>query len=327
MVRAILLLFFLATAACGENANVPEERQGPSPGSSPSQEHPAVTTRNLSSKGSTRLVLLGTGTPVPEPTRSGPASAVVAGNRAYIVDFGAGVVRRAAEAFQMGISPLDPTRLTRAFATHLHSDHTVGYTDLILTPQAGGRRSPLQVYGPPGIRAMTDHLTAAYREDLQVRTHGRPPEETPGYQVKVHEIREGPVYRDENVAVTAFPVRHAPWAHAFGYRFDTADRVIVISGDTAPTDTVAKACDGCDILLHEVYCQKGFQALPPGIQPYHASAHTSTAELADIAAKARPKLLVLYHQLFFGCSEEEMMTELTSRYAGEVRFGNDLDVF
>lgn len=327
MGRGLLLLSFLLAAACGEEPNAPEEHPEATMPPMPGSDRHAVPGRPPFPKGSTRLVLLGTGTPVPEPTRSGPASAVVAGDRAYLVDFGAGVVRRAAEAYQMGISALAPTRLTRAFATHLHSDHTSGYADLILTPQAVGRRFPLQVYGPPGIRAMTDHLMAAYREDLQVRTRGRPPEGVPGYQVEVHEIREGTVYRDENVAVSAFPVRHAPWEHAFGYRFETPDRVIVISGDTAPAKSVVKACNGCDILLHEVYCQKGFRALPPGLQPYHASAHTSTAELADIAARARPKRLVLYHQLFFECSEADIMEELTGRYNGKVSFGNDLDIY
>ncbi len=99
----------------------------------------------------TRVVLLGTGTPGPLPDRSGPATAIVVNDTAYLVDFGPGVVRRANAAFlDKGIKALEPTKLRVAFVTHLHSDHTVGYPDLIFTPWTVGRRVPLEVYGPKG---------------------------------------------------------------------------------------------------------------------------------------------------------------------------------
>jgi len=125
-------------------------------------------------KGSgTRVVLLGTGNPQPDPDRSGPATAVVVDGSAYLVDFGPGVVRRAAAAFRdKGVKALEPANLRVVFATHLHSDHTAGYPDLILTPWVMGRRSPLEVYGPEGIRSMTEHVLAAYKEDIRVRTEG-----------------------------------------------------------------------------------------------------------------------------------------------------------
>ena len=115
----------------------------------------------------TAVVLLGTGTPNADPDRSGPAVAVVVNGQPYLVDFGPGVVRRAAAASRSGVDALEVTNLTRAFVTHLHSDHTVGYADLIFTPWVLGRAVPLQVYGPKGLRAMTRHLTAAYREDIK----------------------------------------------------------------------------------------------------------------------------------------------------------------
>src|SRR5439155_27301645 len=97
-------------------------------------------------KSGPRVVLLGTGTPRPFPDRSGPATAIVVGDRAYLVDFGPGVVRRAAAAAERSTSALDPARITVAFATHLHSDHTAGLPDLILTPWVMGR-TQLDVYG------------------------------------------------------------------------------------------------------------------------------------------------------------------------------------
>ena len=201
----------------------------------------------------TLVVMLGTGTPNPDPERSGPAVAIIAGGKPYLVDCGPGVVRRAEAAFLTGVSALDMPNLTRLFVTHLHSDHTAGYADLILTPWVLEREEPLEVYGPPGICSMTDHILAAYAEDIDVRIHGSQPQNESGIQVNAHEIEAGEIYRDENVTVTAFPVVHGDWAHAFGYRFDTTDRAIVISGDTVATDAVVDACSGCDVLVHEVY--------------------------------------------------------------------------
>src|SRR4029450_6385522 len=83
----------------------------------------------------TQVVMLGTGTPGPDPDRSGPATAIVVNATPYLIDFGPGIVRRAkAAVIEKGVKALEPINLRVAFATHLHSDHTVGYPDLILTP-------------------------------------------------------------------------------------------------------------------------------------------------------------------------------------------------
>jgi len=275
----------------------------------------------------TRVVMLGTGTPNADPDRSGPAVAVIAGGRAYLVDCGPGVVRRAAAAAARGIRALEADRLSIVFVTHLHSDHTVGLPDLMLTPWVLERRMPLEVYGPPGIKDMTDHLLAAYAEDIRIRQSGLEPEKSEGYKVNAHEIEEGVVYSDSNVTVTAIAVPHANWEHAFGYRFEARDRVIVISGDTRPSETIARACNGCDVLVHEVYSTRGFKSRPSVWQRYHADAHTSTEQLAGIATWARPKLLVLYHQLFWGVSDEDLVREVHRGYSGAVVSARDLDVY
>ena len=275
----------------------------------------------------TLVVMLGTGTPNPDPERSGPATAVIAGGQAYLVDCGPGVVRRAEAAWQRGIDELDMPGLTRLFVTHLHSDHTAGYADLILTPWVLGRERPLVVYGPPGIESMTDHILAAYAEDIDIRLHGNQPQNEPGIAVEVHEIVPGEIYQDENVKVTAFAVPHGGWEHAFGFRFDTADRSVVITGDTTPSDTVVEACSGCDVLVHEVYAKAGFDNRPPDWQAYHRASHTSGVELGEIAARARPQLLVLYHQLMWGATEEELLAEIRQSFDGEVSFADDLDVY
>ena len=111
---------------------------------------------NKQSAPKTQIVLLGTGTPSPDPDRFGPATAIVVNGTPYLVDFGPGVVRRAAAAYQKGVKGLSVVNLRLAFLTHLHSDHTAGYPDLILSPWAVGRNQPLEVYGPKGLKEMTD---------------------------------------------------------------------------------------------------------------------------------------------------------------------------
>lgn len=278
-------------------------------------------------KAQTQVVMLGTGTPNADPDRSGPSVAIVTGGRAYLVDCGPGVVRRAAAAQRNGIDALAPEKLGIVFITHLHSDHTLGLPDLMLTPWVLERREPLEVYGPKGVRSMTDHLLAAYAEDIRVRLDGLEPDKTEGWQVHAHELAPGLVYQDSNVRVTAFAVPHANWRHAYGYRFETADRVIVISGDTRPSDAVVEACNGCDILIHEVYSADRLATRPPEWQRYHTDAHTSSTELAALATRAKPRLLVLYHQLLWGTDDDGLVREVRRGYDGAVVAGKDLEVY
>jgi ribonuclease BN (tRNA processing enzyme) len=277
---------------------------------------------------STRVVLLGTGTPNADPDRFGPSVAVVVGDASYLVDFGVGVVRRAAAAERSGISALAAPKLTRAFATHLHSDHTLGLADLLLSPWVLDREVPLDLYGPRGLKAMARHLVAAYEDDLRVRTTGgEPGHRYDPHVVTVHEISPGIVYQDERVTVTAFLVPHGAWRQAFGYRFQTADRTIVISGDTGPDSHIEDHCRRCDVLVHEVYSEAGFAKRPPEWQAYHSKYHTSSRQLGAIASRARPGLLVLYHQLIWSSTEAELVKEVQSAYDGKVVSAHDLDVF
>jgi ribonuclease BN (tRNA processing enzyme) len=274
-----------------------------------------------------RVILLGTGTPNPDPDRSGPSVAISVNGAAYIVDCGPGVVRRAAAAEARGVTSLAAPNLNLLFVTHLHSDHTLGLADLMLSPWTLGRTTPLEVYGPKGIADMARHLMSAYREDIKIRLHGLEPSNPTGFKVNAHTVRPGTVYHDANVTVRAFPVGHGQWRYSYGYRFDAEGRSIVISGDTGPSQNVVDNCDGCDILIHEVYSLAGFAKRPPAWQKYHSNYHTSSRELADIASKARPRLLVLYHQLFWGTSEDDLLREVRQYYSGKVVSAHDLDEY
>ena len=298
---------------------------------------PPTTAQKPIAAVATKIVILGTGTPRPDPDRSGPAVAVVVNGKPYLVDFGPGVVRRAALAERNGIKELNPRNLTIAFCTHLHSDHTAGLADLYLTPAVIRRVGPFQLYGPPGIKDMAQHIRAAYAKDYDVRVNGLEHGEPLGYQLQVHEVKPGVVYKDGNVTVTAFAVQHGSWDYSYGYRFDTPDRSVVISGDTAPTEAVVKACNGCDVLLHEVYSMTELagrtsrtDAVSGGDPTWHeylAKFHTSTSELAALAAKARPKLLVVYHQLYGRTDDAGLLQEVRQTYSGKTMSAKDLDVY
>jgi len=287
--------------------------------------------RDFSDSETTKLVILGSGNPNPSPFQSGCSLAVIVHDTPYIVDFGPGLIRKAAAlspTFGGKLKGLEVKNIKRAFLTHLHSDHTTGYPDLILTPWVIGRNEPLEVYGPEGIQEMTSHILKAYEEDIKYRLYGSEPANDQGWRVNCHEIlKESVVYKDSNLKVEAFPVHHGTWPNAWGFRFTTPDKIIVISGDTAPLEKIIEYAKGADILVHEVYSKKGFDTKNEIWQNYHSEHHTSTLELGEMAAKANPRLIVLYHILSWGSSDQELLDEIDTKYKGKVIFGKDLDVF
>jgi ribonuclease BN (tRNA processing enzyme) len=276
---------------------------------------------------STKVVMLGTGTPNADPDRSGPAVAIVVNGHAYIVDAGPGVVRRAAAAARAGNRALRVANLDIVFLTHLHSDHTLGLPDLLFSPWVLGREVPLRVFGPHGTSAMVEHISAAWAEDIKIRLTGGEPSNKTGYRAAVTEIDAGVVYRDSNVTVTAFRVPHGTWDEALGYKFVTKDRVVVISGDTRPTEAIVAQCNGCDVLVHEVYLDSTARARSQAWQDYFKSFHTSALELGDLATRARPKVLLLYHQIYAGASDDDLLHEIRTRYAGLVISARDLGIY
>ena len=287
------------------------------------QDHLITDPRPLT----TSVVILGTGNPNPDPDRSGPAVAIVVNGVAYLVDAGAGVMRRAEAARRAGVAALAADKIGIVFLTHLHSDHTIGLPDVIHTGWVAEREAPLKLFGPSGTAAMAGHLVAAWSADIANRREGFQPHTDNGWQVDATDVTGGVVYRDSNVTVTAIPVPHAGWPVALGYRFETRDRIVVVSGDTRPSEAIVAACNGCDVLVHEVYSTAGFATRTPPWQKYHADAHTSSEELAALAGRARPRLLVLYHQLYWGKSDDELLQEVRQRYRGAVVSARDLGIY
>jgi ribonuclease BN (tRNA processing enzyme) len=274
----------------------------------------------------TTLILLGTGTPVPSPAAQGPATAITVGDRIFLFDAGAGVMRQMAAA---GL-PYRGGPITAVFLTHLHSDHTLGLPDVILTSWVMGRRRPLPIVGPPGTAEMADHLLAAWREDITVRTDGLEHGAPGGERVTVSETKGGVVYDSAGVRITAVPVPHGSWTWSFAYRIDAPDRSIVISGDTRPSEALVEAARGADLLLHEAYPESRLKPEPrPGGEEwvnYMRSFHTSDRELGRIAARVRPGRLVLYHVVRMAGTDEELLAGIRAGgFDGPVAIGKDLE--
>ncbi len=277
---------------------------------------------------STQVIMLGTGMPFPDPKAQGPATAVTVGDRVFVFDAGPGAERQLTAA---GL-PVRGGPVTALFLTHLHSDHTLGLPDLILTSWVMGRRMPLRIFGPPGTQAMADHIIAAWAEDIAIRTNAKERSAAGGYKVDVREIGGGVIYDSAGVRVTAIPVLHGAWKYAFGYRIDAPGKVIVISGDTRPCPALERAAAGADILIHEVYPAARLKAeLRPGGDTwpdYMRSFHTSDQELGALAARARPKLLVLYHVVRMGGTDAELLAGVQAGgYTGKTVVAHDLDRF
>ena len=294
----------------------------------------------------TKLVLLGTGTPNACPDHSGPACAVIVNNRAYLVDFGPGVVRQASKAYFKGIDALRPDLLDIAFCTHLHTDHTTGLADLIYTPWVLEREKPLRLFGPAGLSDMAKYIEKAYSVDLDMRLNGDEPANLTGYKTEVTQLSPGKkdygiIYADENVQVNAFTVKHGR-LQSVAYRFITDEGVIVISGDTAPVPIMIEKAKDADILLHECQYTEGLACRTVDWQTYHRNVHTMSTDLASIARMAKPKLVVTYHRIYhmnildnrkdlkkeMEIRNEKILQEIRSAgYDGNVVNGQDLDIY
>lgn len=276
----------------------------------------------------TNLVLIGTGTPNPDPYRSGPCVGIHHNNHLYLVDFGVGLIR------QINKLGFNISHIHTAFLTHLHSDHTLGLSDLLITPWILGRKQPMQIYGPKGLSDMVYHTLEAFSVDIQERIHGLEKANTTGYQAEVTHISEGLIYNDE-IKVEALRVPHGRF-EAYAFKF-IGDQTIVVSGDTRPSKAFIDFAKGCDILVHEVYYAEGLKTRSPQWQAYHKNVHTSAIELGEIASEVQPRKLVLYHQLFMQETildedmtknnakyKEKILNEVKMHYNGDIVYGEDL---
>jgi ribonuclease BN (tRNA processing enzyme) len=279
----------------------------------------------------TRIVLLGTkgGPRVGGTGRRNPATLLLIDDQPYLVDCGYGVSQ------QLVAANVALPRLRHIFITHLHSDHLLEYGGVIYNAWAAGLKTPVDAYGPPGLEHATRAFFDFMREDIEIRI---PDEGRPDLRklVAVHEIdKPGAVMRNADVGVSAALVRHPPWRHAYAYRFDAADRSVVISGDTTYAPELASFAKGADVLVHEVMYLPGVESLlarnpnASTLREHLLASHTTTEDVGRIAAAAGVKTVVLTH-LVPGddpsITDEQWKEGVRKHFHGEVIVGRDLMV-
>ncbi len=264
-------------------------------------------------------ILLGTGYPRPDANHAGAATAIVAGDKWFVVDAGRGVVMRIAG------TDLKYDKLQAVFLTHFHSDHIAGLPDLFDTSWQFGRKTrPLELYGPRGVSRLAKAMLDFFRDDIHYRRDLLEKHPAAGATIKTHDVREGVVYDDGEVRVTAFLVDHRPVEPAFGYRFDSGGRSIVVSGDTRPTPNLVKYAKGADVLILEAYLPEHFLKVDtPEVAARLMHYHTSAEEAGQIAAEAGVKTLVLTHLIPAGAAET-FRERAAKAFKGTIVVGDDL---
>ncbi len=249
------------------------------------------------------VILIGTGSPLADPSRAGPSTAVIAGKRLFIIDSGGGAVRK------MGEIGLPAAATERVFLTHFHSDHIDGLGELMLQRWAGGGYdAPLPIHGPSGVAQVVTGLNAAYAQDRDYRIahHGADVVPPSGFGGTPIVFETGMVMDDAGVTVTAFAVDHDPVSPAIGYRFAYKGRSVVITGDAAYSDDLARQAKGADILISEalnpdmvgVIESAAREAGNPRIAKIMADIpdyHITPVQAAQVAQDAEAKLLVYTH--------------------------------
>ena len=311
----------LILAGCGK----PTPSQ-PGPPSAIVELRDGISDRELAT--GTQVVMLGTGTPIPDVSRAGPSIAVIHKGEAYLFDAGSGAVQNAVKArYQFDIPSLYPSEICCVFLTHMHSDHTLDFVELNFTLW-WRRREPLLAFGPTGLDEMSNAMVAMMQPDIRTRTSGNQPVMVAeSYRPITQEISEGVVFAKGDLQIEAFDVVHGDIKPAFGYRVTTDDLTIVISGDTAYSEKLRAFAAGADILLHEFISNEGLLRTSESFQAYHKKSHTTATDLGRLAALARPDLLVLYHGLHYGMPEDRVLDEVRSVYNGRVVLADDLDIF
>jgi ribonuclease Z len=269
-----------------------------------------------------RAVLLGTGSPPPNPGRRGPATLLSLGSEHFLVDAGSGV---GVQLVQAGLRPYD---WPRVFITHHHSDHTIDLGHLLITRWIVGQNAPFEVWGPAGTARQMEKLLEYLQWDIEVRRAHMHEREPP--VVSVTEIEEGKILEAGGVTVSAFLVDHGPVKPAFGYRFEGGGRSVAVSGDTRPSENLMRWSRGVDCLVHECcemartswYPGCGWPSIEDKIRDL-ASYHTQPDDIGRVAAGAAPKQLVLSH-LMPGSVPAELEAAAARHYAGPVTVGEDL---
>lgn len=275
------------------------------------------------------LTFLGTGAPRPSLERYGPGILVETDKHRILVDAGSGLRTRIYQAggFEL-LSSLD-----HILVTHLHYDHTIGIADVWLSGWLFGRRVPLRVQGPPGLRAMLDDLVSMYEWDIDYRVKVGVPVE--GTEFLAEEVMPGVIYEHEGLKVTAFDVEHLPIdietrepldfpGRTYGFRIDYKGRSVVFSGDTRPCENVVEYGRGADLLIHEVQVPSPGSTKEAQLANVSLSVHSTPEQAADVFKRAAPRMAVYSHIIPPHVTGEELMEATRPYYDGPLTVAHDL---
>lgn len=264
-----------------------------------------------------RVTLLGTGSPRPDISRSGPAVLVEVAGKYLLFDAGRGVVQR--------LKQLDVSieEIHQVFLTHLHSDHISALDDLWLTGWIYQRQQPLEVYGPQGTESFTQGLQQAYAYDASLRHQYAGLDENAAKLI-ANDIKPGVIYSAGGIKITAILVDHKPVDPAYAYRIDFGDRSVVISGDTTYSKNLVGQAENVDLLIHEIFAAKStLLERNPRLQKIERY-HTNPDQMSRILNEVKPRMAVLTHAILIGVDKNSLMTQLKGRYTGEIHLGEDL---
>jgi len=290
------------------------------------------------------ILFCGTGSPNRTPDRGQPCTALIANGKLFLFDAGEGAIGKLAGARA-------PTGVLEAiFLTHLHSDHISGVAEVLHNTWLYGRRAPVRVAGPTGTGDIIKHFNSAYQLDLTERqrvlgVENIDPElafpvaediRIPYQGVKEPQLQV--VYADGDLTIGAFLVDHPDWPQAFGYRIQYRDKVVVISGDTRPSDGVRYFAKGADLLIHEALNSEVFEYIGEQLEQQGAPmtqerialithAHTKTDELAQIAEETGVKNLVITHLIpampATWIADQFFVDGMADHYAGNISIARD----
>lgn len=262
------------------------------------------------------VVLLGTGSPLPSPDRAGPATLVRAGEFEFLFDTGRGVLMRLTAAGS------NPVRMGPVFLTHLHSDHTTDFNDIVTTRWIIATK-PLPVIGPPGTAEYCDLTLAMLQRDISWRIeHHEHLNEPPSFEVT--EIEDGICFDEGGVRVIAAPTEHAPVKPTVGFRVEHEGKSVVIGGDGIPCEGLDRLCAGADAYVQTVLRTP---LIPPRLHEI-LTYHSSTEDAAQTAKRCGVRKLVFTHQIPAPLpgTEQDWLNDAKQHYSGEVVMGTDLQV-
>ena len=291
-----------------------------------SSEKKAEDQINLESKSKTKVLFMDSAEILPDIGRPSSTLAVLVNDKVYVFNAGKFFLQRFALGHRAGLIKENITDVRNFFFTDLQSDLSEGIPDLIFIKMIVGSVKSTNIFGPLGSQAQLNKIMQEYTDGFTVEGFSLQPDVS-DYNISLNVVSDGEVFSDNLISIDAFSVNRGDLKNSFGYKIKTPDKVLVVTGDISYSESVAENCDECDILIHSVFSIEGLNNISETLKEYQKKFHTSVQELAAIAAVSKPKLLILYNQLYYGISDEDLLKELGKYYKGDVVSAKAYDVF